>query len=166
MTSSSCASEVSGEGGKRKERARWKKKFLAFLVGSFFPPPPSFFLAPADTCELISFTCMNFITRASPRSGQGSVGWMGVRSSVWGGCWNGKGKLKGEKRLGDFRKKGEDGTIGRAPWIYLAAWDTAGRLQRLYQCRTRAGISNETICNLQKMHPKPQAKKYSKFEHS
>lgn len=101
MASSTCASGVSGEGGKRKEGARWKKKFLAFSgLGVFPPPPPSFFLlASVDICELISFTCMNFMRRASPRSGQGSVGWMGVRSSVWEGWWKGKGKLKGEKML-------------------------------------------------------------------
>lgn len=76
------------------------------------------------------------------------------------------GKTRGERRLGDLGEKGEDGTIGRAPWIYLAALETAGRVQRLCQCHTRAGIANETICNLQKMHPKPQAKEYSQFEHS
>lgn len=62
--------------------------------------------------------------------------------------------------------KGEDGTAGRVLWIYLTVWDKAGRLPSPYQCHTRVGIFNETICNLPKMHPKPQAKEYSKFEHS
>lgn len=125
------------------------------------------FLAFADICELISFTCMNFIRRASSPKRAGS-GWLdGCEKLSLGRLLERKGEAGGgEKRLGDLRKKGEDGTIGRAPWIYLSVRDVAGRLQRLYQCHTRAGISNETICNLQKMHPKPQAKKYSKFEHS
>lgn len=63
---------------------------------------------------------MTLIRRASPQSRQGSVGWRGVRSWVWEVPGKERVKPKREKHLGDLGKK-EDGTIGRAPWIYLAA---------------------------------------------
>lgn len=136
MTSSSCASEVSGEGGKTEtflvgiswKFLCWKKKFLAFFsCFFFFFFYSSFFLASADICELLSCTCMTLIRRASPQSGQGSVGWRGVRSWVWEGCWKGKGEAEEGKTLRGPRK--EDGTIGRAPWILPCrpgySWKTA-----------------------------------------
>lgn len=110
---------------------------------------------------------MSFIRRASPQSGQGAVGWMGVRSLVQGGRWKGNGEAGGGRSLrGPLRERRRWNNRQRALDFYLAAWGTAGRRQRLYQCHTRAGISNETVCKLQKMHPKPQAKEYSEFEHS
>lgn len=144
-----------------KEIPRFFKSFLFF----FFLNPSFFALASADICELLSFTCMTLIRRASPQTGRdllaGGVSGAGFGKVVG----KERGKLKREKHLRDLGKK-EDGTISRAPWIYLAARDTAGRMPCLYQWHTRAVISNETICNLQKMHPKAQAKEYSQFEHS
>lgn len=103
-----------------------KRNSSLFLVVSFFFFY-SFFLASADICELLSFTCMTLIRRASPQSGQGSVGWRGVRSWVWEGCWKGKGEAEEGKTLRGPRK--EDGTIGRAPWILPCrpgySWKTA-----------------------------------------
>lgn len=97
---------------------------------------------------------------------QAGLSWPDGRLQLGFGRWlERKGEAEGGKMLRG-PPKGADGTIGRVLWIYLAVWNKAGRLQSLYLCHTRAGISNETLCNLQKMHPKPQAKEYSKFEHS
>lgn len=113
---------------------------------------------------MISSPCTNLIRTVSPEAGRdglaGLVSELGSERLL-----ERRGVAEGGQMLRGPLKR-EDGTTGRALRIYLAVWDKAGRLQSLYQCHTRVGIFNETICNLPKMHPKPQAKEYSKFEHS